>query len=1039
MMTETSAAAVPFSLDQNLGHLFAQAPAPIAIYKGRELVYAFVNEAYSRIFNGRQMLGKTVREAFPELEGQPYFAILEGVFDTGEAFTATETPAAIDMTGNGQLSTRYYNLVYTPYRNITGKIEGVMAFGHDVTDNVEARQREARTEVRFRTLVEQSPDPILILKGGDMVLEVANKPLLQLWNVDSQAIGKPLLQILPEMKEQGFMDLLLTVYRHGTPYHGYEVPVYFNKIGGDPSLHYLNFVYQPYREPDGVISGVLILAHDVTEGVAAKRAVFESEERLRIALDSVAMGTWETVPQSDTLYFSDRCKEIFGFSPDKDITKREADKAIVPKDRQRVADAISAALTAGSSGLYNLEYSILKKNSGQLRTVRASGQAFFREGQPYRFIGTIIDITAEVAARDTHQKLLTLIDNSVELMSILELSGNNSYINKAGQEMLGFDSLEQVLKTPVSELHTPEDAIFVRENVLPTIMREGRWSGTMNVRHLKTGEVFPVYNNTVRIDDPHTGQPIAVGAVMRDMRPELAAQQALAESESNFRNMIIQAPVAMCLLMGAEYIVEIANEDMFELWGKSAADMMGRPIFHGLPEAKEQGFEQLLKSVYTTGEEFVANEYPTQLPRNGKIEKVYINFVYAPFRSGDGSIQGIIATALDVTTQVVARQKIEYAEERARLAIESAELGTYEINLLTNDMHTSDRFKTIWGYDFDLDRSGYASVIHPDDQPVRLKAHADSIATGNLHYEARVIWKDGSEHWIKVIGKLLYDDKGTAVKLLGIIQDVTEQKLFAAELSRQVEGRTAEIKIANEQLRQINAELEQFAYVSSHDLQEPLRKIRMFAEMIKDSDYANLSPTAQTRLGKITDAAQRMSTSLKDLLNFSSLGKEEQFVPVNLNEVLSNVRSDLELAVQQKEALLYYGELPTIRAIPLQMHQLLYNLLNNALKFTRKDIAPSINIHSHFLTAVEIAAYPQLKTGRQYVELVVKDNGIGFKQDTANKIFLLFQRLHDRQTYSGTGIGLALCKKVALNHGGDIFARSAPGEGASFHVLLPVD
>jgi hypothetical protein len=840
------------------------------------------------------------------------------------------------------------------------------------------------------------------------------------------------------MREQGFMDLLLSVYRQGKPFHGYEQPAYFVRPDGAKDLRYMNFVYQPYREPNGTISGVLVLAHDVTEGVTAKRSVFESEERLRIALESVAMGTWETVPQSDTLYFSDRCKEIFGFPLEADVLKQQADDAIVPADKQRVAAAIDAALAGQANGQYHIEYGIIQKNSGLLRTVRASGQAFFKEGIPYRFIGTIIDITEEVAARDTHRKLLTLIDNSIELMSVLELDGKNSYINKAGMEMLGFDSFQQMLETPVSELHTPEDAAFVHNNVLPVILKERSWSGMMKVRHLKTGEVFPVYNNTVRIDDPETGQPIAIGAVMRDMRPELAAQQALVESEAAFRNMILQSPVAMCLFMGADHVVEIANEDMFELWGKSADAVLGKPIFEGLPEAKEQGFEQLLKGVFTTGEEFIANEYPTQLPRGGGLETVYINFVYAPFRKGDGSIQGIIATAVDVTTQVVARQKIEYAEERARLAIESADLGTFEINLLTGEMHTSERFKRIWGYDFALSREGYASVIHPDDQLIRQKAFADSMKTGNLHFEVRVIWKDASVHWIKAIGKLFYDDKGTPTKLLGIVQDITDQKLFAEELARQVDSRTAEIKIANEQLRQINAELEQFAYVSSHDLQEPLRKIRMFTEMVQDSDGENLSPSAQTRLVKITDAAQRMSTSLKDLLNFSSLSKEEQFASVDLNGVVNAVLTDLELAIQQKEAMVYYEELPTLRAIPLQMHQLFYNLLNNALKFAKKDESPLITISSRLLKATEIESYPHLKADRQYCELVVKDNGIGFKQDTASKIFLLFQRLHDRQSYSGTGIGLALCKKVALNHDGDIFARSAPGEGASFHVLLPI-
>ncbi|MDB5196637.1 MAG: hypothetical protein JWP88_1008 [Flaviaesturariibacter sp.] len=1024
-------------IQQNLVHLFSQAPAPIAIYKGRELVYEFVNDAYSQIFHGREIVGKPLRQAFPELEGQPYFDILEAVFDTGVPYTAHETPALIDLEGNGRLSTRYYNLVYTPYKNEAGFIEGVMAFGHDVTDQVEARQKEAQTETRFRNLVEQSPDPILILKGEELVLDVANTPLLKLWNVTESAIGKPFLEILPEMKEQGFHDLLLSVYRQGQTHYGYEHPVYFHR-GGEKALHYFNFVYQPYREPNGAVSGVLILAHDVTAQVMATQQVFESEERLRIALDSADMGTWETLPESDTLYFSDRCKELFGFAKDATITKKEADAIIADADKARVAAAIKAALQPASGGRYNIEYGIIHLSSGELRTIRASGKVFFAEGIAQRFIGTVTDITAEVKRREEQQKLFTLVDNSVELMSVLELSGKNSYINKAGMQLLGFDTFQQVLDTPITDLHTPEDIAFVEANVLPSVMQNGRWSGSMNVRHIKTGEVFPVYNNTIRIDDPATGEPMAIGAVMRDMRPELAAQRALAESEANLRNMILQSPVAMCILMGSDYRVEIANDHMFELWGKKGEEVLDKPIFEGLPEAKGQGLEDLLYGVFNTGERFMANELPVNLPRAGQVEAVYINFVYEPFRGGSGEIKGIIAAAIDVTNQVIARQKIEYAEERARLAIDSANMGAYEINLLNNDMHTSDRFKAIWGYDFDLNRAGYASVIHPEDQPVRAKAHQDSLTTGQVAYEARVIWKDGSQHWVKVAGKVFFDENGVPQKLLGVIQDITEQKRFADELAKLVHDRTKELQEANLRLQQTNAELEQFAYVSSHDLQEPLRKIRMFAGMIRERDFSNLSDYSKGRFDKITDAAQRMSNSLTDLLNFSSLSKEEQFSAVNLNEVIEAVCTDLELAIAQKGATISYSGLPdALPAIPLQMQQLFYNLLNNALKFSDPSTPPVISVTAKRLPLAETVHYPQLQKDRSYHEIVVKDNGIGFRQDTADKIFLLFQRLHDRQTYSGTGIGLALCKKVADNHGGHIFAVSAPGEGAAFHILLP--
>lgn len=248
-------------------------------------------------------------------------------------------------------------------------------------------------------------------------------------------------------------------------------------------------------------------------------------------------------------------------------------------------------------------------------------------------------------------KLVALVNNSVDLMSILELDGKNSYVNPAGMDMLGFESYEHVLSTPIAHLHTPDDIEFVQQLVLPAIMNEGKWSGQMNVRHLRTGEIFPVYNNAIRIDDPETNQTIAVGAVMRDLRPELASQKALIESERNLRSIIIHAPVAMCIMMGSDFVIEIANEMMIQLWGKTSEEVINRPVFDAVPEARRQGLEEVLMKVYHSGESFKANEREVHLLRNGNIESVYLNFAYEPYHNSEGKISGILAVAIEVTQQ----------------------------------------------------------------------------------------------------------------------------------------------------------------------------------------------------------------------------------------------------------------------------------------------------------------------------------------------------------------------------------------------------
>lgn len=361
----------------------------------------------------------------------------------------------------------------------------------------------------------------------------------------------------------------------------------------------------------------------------------------------------------------------------------------------------------------------------------------------------------------------------------------------------------------------------------------------------------------------------------------------------------------------------------------------------------------------------------------------------------------------------------------------------YELDLIADEIITDARFNNIFGFDRKAERRQYIDVMHPEDLHIRNKAYEEAQASGNLMYEIRVVWKDGSLHWIKVAGRIFKNHQGVPIKLLGVVQDVTDQKLFSEELAKQVKDRTRDLSKTNQELQKINDELEQYVHVSSHDLQEPVRKIRVYADLIMNRDYDALSQTSKNYFDKIRNAAERLGLSLKDLLNFNSLSEVGYMLPVDLNELVSAVETDLELMIEQKEAVIRRGLLPVINGVAFQLHQLFYNLINNALKFSKKTIIPEVSISASRLTEEEIEAIGDLEPGRQYHEIIIKDNGIGFDEQNAEKIFTIFQRLHNKEDYMGTGIGLALCKKAAVNHGGKLWARSSKGDGASFHVVLP--
>ncbi|SHN44223.1 ATP-binding protein [Chitinophaga sp. CF418] len=251
----------------------------------------------------------------------------------------------------------------------------------------------------------------------------------------------------------------------------------------------------------------------------------------------------------------------------------------------------------------------------------------------------------------------------------------------------------------------------------------------------------------------------------------------------------------------------------------------------------------------------------------------------------------------------------------------------------------------------------------------------------------------------------------------------------ADELEKKVEERTAEL------LRK-NSELEQFAYIASHDLQEPLRKIRTFSELLQKG--LQKGTPVDNYFEKIQSSAKRMTQLINDVLDYSRLSNRDvQFVSTDLNAVLQQVKVDFDLLIEQKQARIESNRLPTVKGIPLQLLQLFTNLIGNSLKFSEKQ--PLITITAAALPAAERSRYPGLEDNMAYVKLEFTDKGIGFEQEFAEKIFTIFQRLNDGRLYTGTGIGLALCKKIVENHHGVIKAEGRLNEGATFTVILRAD
>ncbi len=389
------------------------------------------------------------------------------------------------------------------------------------------------------------------------------------------------------------------------------------------------------------------------------------------------------------------------------------------------------------------------------------------------------------------------------------------------------------------------------------------------------------------------------------------------------------------------------------------------------------------------------------------------------------------------------------SEERFRLVARATNEGLWDWDLANNSVWWGESFYKLFGYDSNTEyttRSFWTEKLHPDDRAAVIRSIDEAINSGNNQWsmDYRFARSNGEYAHILDRGYILHDEFGTPYRMLGSMFDVTElknaeQKLATMneQLELKVAERTRELEKINQALELSNNDLQQFASVASHDLQEPLRKIQMFAKMIDETSGTNPDDMTAHYVRKIIHSSQRMRSLITDILDYSRLSADDNsFVDTDIKKIISEILDDYELRIREKNARIDVGDLPTIQANPGQVRQIFQNLISNALKFTKAKGEPQVSITSKQLKAKSFDA-PEGNGG--YFLITVTDNGIGFEPAFAQNIFNLFQRLHSKDKYEGTGIGLAITKKIIDKHDGLIRATSSENEGACFEIILPLN
>ena len=524
--------------------------------------------------------------------------------------------------------------------------------------------------------------------------------------------------------------------------------------------------------------------------------------------------------------------------------------------------------------------------------------------------------------------------------------------------------------------------------------------------------------------------------------------QELRKSEERYHSMISEVEDYAILRLSLDGTVENWNKGAQKIKGYSEQEIIGRNfrIFYP-PEDQENHLpDRLLHEATTKGK---AQHEGWRVRKDGS--RFWGSISITALHDTDGKVIGFSKVTRDLTARRNSELKAEQHTRDLQLKNEQlrqsedryhrmiSEVEDYVIILLSPKgiiENWNKGAEKIKGYTANEIVGKHFSIFYSaEDRSKRVpdKLLEEAQKNGRALHEGWRLKKDGTTFWGSVVMTSLHNDDGELIGFTKVTRDLTEKKITEDRLI----ATSLKLEEKNKELQRMNEELSSFAYISSHDLQEPLRKIQTFADRIMDLEYKNLSEKGRDYFQRMLRGAARMQKLIRDILAYSrTTTSEKTFEPTDLNEVLAQSRNELEVMILEKKAVIQNTPLPVLKVIPFQMQQLFNNLINNSLKFSQDGSPPQIFIRAELVDA-ESLDVPYTGLAKKYCHLIFEDRGIGFEPMYAKKIFEVFQRLHGRSEYGGTGIGLAICKKIVENHRGMIWAEGKPHQGATFHVYLP--
>ena len=768
----------------------------------------------------------------------------------------------------------------------------------------------------------------------------------------------------------------------------------------------------PIRHADGALAGATKIIRDIRQQVRAASVLADSEARFKALSESSPLGVFATDVEGACTYVNARWQAIFGLTQAQSMGDGWA-SSLHPDDRAAVFLEWQRAATEGDE--FDMEFRVLPPG-GPTKRVRSRARAHrLDDGLVTGYVGSVEDVTDQRATSDelavSEQRVRRLYNSTPAMLHSIDPQGRLLTVSDLWLDNLGY-TREEVIGRRSTEFMTEASKEHAKPNLV-RLFTQGRADKLSFQMVCKNGQTIDVLLSAL-VEHDVAGQPVRGMAVVQNVTEQLRAERALSNERARLASIIDGTGAGSW-----EWNVQTGELRVNERWaailGWTQAELgpVDSEFRASIAHPDELPYTRHLLREHFAGR---SDRYLAEV----RLRRRDSSWVWVEdrgrlaSRTADGRPEWVFGVQIDITLRRQQEAALRKSEQLLNRTGEVAGVGGWELNVLTGEVTWSAQTRRIHGVtpDYVPVLSEAINFYAPEARPVIRAAVEQGIATGQgWDLELPLIQASGQRIWVRAVGSVEFED-GAAVRLAGAFQDVSVKR----ELDQALVAKANELQRSNE-------ELERFAYVASHDLQEPLRMVTSYCHLLVRRHKEHLNAEAQEFLGFVVDGGQRAQQLIADLLSLAKLNSlAKPMQPVALESVLAGVLRNLRLQVAETGAVVTHDPLPVVLAEARQMERLLQNLISNALKF-RGPKTPTVHIGA-------------LKTDGTW-RFSITDNGIGIEPKFFERIFVIFQRLHLRAAYEGTGIGLAICKKVLDHHGGHIGVESQVGKGSTFFFTLP--